>query len=238
MHWGIRRYQPYTSNPRKDGKSGKFIGQKSRVVKDEKGMDPVTAIALAAGGIAALKVGKAVAKYQWQKHIAKKGAEKALKEQEKKQEQRQQEKTNEENKPLPGDIEFPKPDKNDEWEFQHTKVKINNRDIGVGKSNQDVDDHDASEAVKSIKKDFKQIESNCKEMIAKEYYDEFDYYHETHTREQFKKELEINYIYVNDKDTATLSVWAKGKGDPIDGHQVDMYYNIPKKKLEVGPMNG
>lgn len=25
MRWGIRRYQPYTSNPRKDGKAGKFL---------------------------------------------------------------------------------------------------------------------------------------------------------------------------------------------------------------------
>lgn len=28
MHWGIRRYQPYSSNPRKGGASGKFISAK------------------------------------------------------------------------------------------------------------------------------------------------------------------------------------------------------------------
>jgi len=31
MHWGIRRYQPYTSNPRKGGKTGKFIGKNGKV---------------------------------------------------------------------------------------------------------------------------------------------------------------------------------------------------------------
>lgn len=35
MHWGIRRYQPYTSsNRRKGGKTGKFVGK----TKDEKGL--------------------------------------------------------------------------------------------------------------------------------------------------------------------------------------------------------
>ena len=37
MHWGIRRYQPYTSsNKRKGGKTGKFIGNNQKLTKDNK----------------------------------------------------------------------------------------------------------------------------------------------------------------------------------------------------------
>ena len=47
MHWGIRRYQPYTSsNRRKGGKTGKFVG-KTRTKKDEKG--DLATMAIAAG---------------------------------------------------------------------------------------------------------------------------------------------------------------------------------------------
>ena len=56
MHWGIRRYQPYTSsNKRKDGRTGKFVGQK----KDKKGlMIPIpatpTTAAISAGAMAVM----------------------------------------------------------------------------------------------------------------------------------------------------------------------------------------
>lgn len=36
MHWGIRRYQPYSVNPRKNGANGKFIGKKAKKVKKDK----------------------------------------------------------------------------------------------------------------------------------------------------------------------------------------------------------
>ena len=32
MHWGIRRYQPYTYNPRKGGVTGRLIGEAARAM--------------------------------------------------------------------------------------------------------------------------------------------------------------------------------------------------------------
>ena len=80
MHWGIRRYQPYTSNPRKDGKGGKFIGNKpkAKIVKDKKGSIGLTAalgVTAAAVGVTAMK--KAAEKRRT-KNAAKKRAEQAI----------------------------------------------------------------------------------------------------------------------------------------------------------------
>ena len=77
MHWGIRRYQPYSSNPRKGGKTGKFIGQKSRIQKDNKGSAVALGVGLAAAGVLGVKAMKAAAHNKQSKKVAKKGAEKA-----------------------------------------------------------------------------------------------------------------------------------------------------------------
>ena len=60
MHWGIRRYQPYTSNPRKDGKSGKFVGNKpkAKLVKDKKGSVAALAVGLTAATAVGIKAYK------------------------------------------------------------------------------------------------------------------------------------------------------------------------------------
>lgn len=35
MKWGVRRFQPYSTNPRKSGKGGKYVGSKKRIGYDE-----------------------------------------------------------------------------------------------------------------------------------------------------------------------------------------------------------
>ena len=80
MHWGIRRYQPYTSNPRKDGKGGKFLGNKpkAKLVKDKKGSIGLTAalsVTAAAAGITAMKK---VAEKRRTKNAAKKREEQTI----------------------------------------------------------------------------------------------------------------------------------------------------------------
>lgn len=80
MHWGIRRYQPYTSNPRKGGKTGKFIGNKSKATKDDKGSMVGLGVGLAAAAIVGAKAAKAAAHRAQSKKVAKAGAKAAIKE--------------------------------------------------------------------------------------------------------------------------------------------------------------
>lgn len=57
MHWGIRRYQPYTSsNKRKGGKTGKFIGKQ----KDKKGIPIVIPVTPTSAAISAAAAGALV----------------------------------------------------------------------------------------------------------------------------------------------------------------------------------
>ena len=82
MHWGIRRYQPYTSNPRKGGKTGKFVGDKpkAKIVKDSK---ESVGLAIAGGAIlGGSLVAKAVSKIK-QKKNEKRNQEELNKEKEK-----------------------------------------------------------------------------------------------------------------------------------------------------------
>jgi len=80
MHWGIRRYQPYTSNPRKDGKGGKFVGNKpkAKLVKDKKGSLGL-AVGAAAAGVVGLHLAKAAIRNKIDQHNTKKGMQKAFK---------------------------------------------------------------------------------------------------------------------------------------------------------------
>lgn len=80
MKWGVRRYQPYTSNPRKSGKSGKFVGKKkknttSKNVNKEGFIDPLTFHMIQLGLIIApplVAAGTAAVKRAMKTHGAKK----------------------------------------------------------------------------------------------------------------------------------------------------------------------
>lgn len=80
MHWGIRRYQPYTSNPRKDGKGGKFIGNKpkAKIVKDKKGSLAALAVGLTAATAVGIKAYKDASDKRLKKKAEKKRAEQAV----------------------------------------------------------------------------------------------------------------------------------------------------------------
>lgn len=120
-----------------------------------------------------------------------------------------------------------------EGTYDEAKMKIGkDREIKVFRdTDSDYNKNYANEVVKNLNS----IESEIKEKVAKEFYDENPDWYSGMTRNEFKKKIKLQSISA---DTEELHFYDDSKDDVLFGHSYDVEYDTNKKRIYGTSFNG